>query len=222
MRVLLVEDERELAAAVKRGLEQHGFVVDLAECQKSAWQASQVEDYGCLILDRRLPDGDGLELCRRLRSAGMTLPVVMLTARDGLDDRVAGLNGGADDYLVKPFELPELVARLHAVLRRSRGVPTNVLTVQDLRLDLDLRLATRGDRTISLTQKEFRLLAYLMRHPGRVSSGDQLLFHVWDDTEDTGGDTLRTHIKNLRRKIDGLGVPKLLHTVHGHGYVLGP
>lgn len=222
MRLLLVEDEAALAAILKRGLTQHGFVVDVAGDADTAWLLVQTGDYGCLVLDRRLPGGDGLALCRRLRTAGSALPILMLTAMDGLEDRVAGLNAGADDYLVKPFALPELVARLRAIVRRNTDHRTNVLTVRDLRLDLDGGTVSRNDVTIGLTAREFQLLAHLMRHAGRPVSGEELLTHLWDDDSDVSGDAVRSHIKNLRRKIDGGGGAKLIHTVHGRGYVVGP
>ncbi|MBC7541094.1 MAG: response regulator transcription factor [Candidatus Sericytochromatia bacterium] len=222
MRLLLVEDEEDLAIAVKRGLEQHGFVVDVAEDGDMAWGLALNGEYAGIVLDRGLPDGDGLQLCQRMRATGSLLPILMLTARDGLGDRVAGLNAGADDYLIKPFELPELVARLRAILRRSSIARTNVLAVRDLTLDLDSGIVGRDGRTLALTSKEFLVLAHLMRHAGRVVSGDQLLVHAWDDAVDASGDTVRTHMKNLRRKIDGGGATKLIHTVHGRGYVVGP
>jgi DNA-binding response OmpR family regulator len=222
MRVLVVEDELDMAAALKKGLERHGFAVDLATNGEAALVDRQNSPYDSIVLDRRLPSVDGLTVCSRLRAAGSTTPILMLTALDAVSDRVDGLNAGADDYLTKPFDFTELVARLRALVRRSSGLATNLLTVRDLALDGVAGTVARGGRVLTLTHKEFSLLAYLMRHVGQVIAQDRLLAHAWDDAAEVTTETLRVHIKNLRRKVDGGAPVKLVRTVHGRGYVVGP
>jgi DNA-binding response OmpR family regulator len=222
MRVLVVEDERDLADAVARGLRMQGYAVDVALGAVPAEEKLRSGGYDVAVLDWNLPDGSGLELCRRMVEGdlpsleGRRPRVLMLTARDDIDDRVAGLDAGADDYLVKPFALAELAARVRALLRRDdHGSP--VITVGSLTLDTARFVVNRGGREITLTAKEFSLLEYLMSHHGQVLSQERLLEHVWDEMADPFTNTVRVTVSNLRKK---LGEPQPLETVAGRGYVL--
>lgn len=222
MRVLVVEDEPDLADAVARGLRRQGYAVDVAFGAILAEEKLRSGGYDLAVLDWNLPDGSGLDLCRRMVEGelpsleGHRPRVLMLTARDDIDDRVAGLDAGADDYLVKPFALAELAARARALLRREdRATP--VLAVGDLTLDPARFVVTRGGNEISLTAKEFTLLQYLMSHQGEVLSQERLLEHVWDEMADPFTNTVRVTVSNLRKK---LGEPQPLETVPGRGYVL--
>jgi DNA-binding response OmpR family regulator len=222
MRVLVVEDERDLADAVARGLRRQGYAVDVALGAVPAEEKLRSGGYDLAVLDWNLPDGSGLELCRRMVEGdlpsleGRRPRVLMLTARDDIDDRVAGLDAGADDYLVKPFALAELTARVRALLRRDdHALP--VLTVGSVTLDAAHFIVTRGGREITLTAKEFSLLEYLMSHQGQVLSQERLLEHVWDEMADPFTNTVRVTVSNLRKK---LGEPQPIETVAGRGYVL--
>ncbi len=222
MRVLVVEDEPKMAGLVKRGLEEEGIAVDVADRGEDAvWMASSTE-YDVVVLDVMLPGLDGFEVCRRLRADEVWTPVLMLTARDAIEDRVAGLDGGADDYLVKPFAFDELLARLRALARRGSAERPAVLEVGDLRLDPATRRATRGDVEIALSQKEFALLETLMRRPGRVLSRLQLLEHAWDDTYENRSNVIDVYIRYLREKIDRPFGADTIETVRGAGYRLRP
>jgi two-component system copper resistance phosphate regulon response regulator CusR len=224
MRVLVVEDEADLAHALSRSLRRQGYAVDVAAGAITGEEKLRSNSYDLAVLDWNLPDGSGLDLCRRLMEG--TLPtlegprprVLMLTARDDIDDRVAGLDAGADDYLVKPFALAELAARVRALLRRDDGAPP-VLSVGDIELDPARFLVTRGGSELALTAKEFSLLEYFMRHTGEVLSQEHLLEHVWDEMADPFTNTVRVTVSNLRKK---LGSPLPLQTVPGRGYVLRP
>jgi DNA-binding response OmpR family regulator len=222
MRVLVVEDERDLADAVARGLRRQGYAVDVALGAVPAEEKLRSGGYDLAVLDWNLPDGSGLELCRRMVEGdlpsleGRRPRVLMLTARDDIDDRVAGLDAGADDYLVKPFALAELAARVRALLRRDDHA-SPILTVGTLTLDAARFVVTRGGREITLTAKEFSLLEYLMSHHGQVLSQERLLEHVWDEMADPFTNTVRVTVSNLRKK---LGEPQPLETVAGRGYVL--
>lgn len=222
MRVLVVEDERDLADAVARGLRRQGYAVDVAFGAILAEEKLRSGGYDLAVLDWNLPDGSGLELCRRMVEGdlpsfeGRRPRVLMLTARDDIDDRVAGLDAGADDYLVKPFALDELAARARALLRREDRI-SPVLSVGDLTLDPARFVVTRGGQGITLTAKEFALLQYLMTHHGQVLSQESLLEHVWDEMADPFTNTVRVTVSNLRKK---LGEPQPLETVPGRGYVL--
>ena len=220
MRVLVVEDEPKMAGLVKRGLEEEGMAVDVAaKGEDAVWMAGSTE-YDAVVLDVMLPGLDGFEVCRRLRADDVWTPVLMLTARDAVEDRVAGLDGGADDYLVKPFSFEELLARLRALARRGAAERPAVLEVGDLRLEPATRRVTRGDVEISLSQKEFALLETLMLRPGRALSRLQLLEHAWDDTYENRSNVVDVYIRYLREKIDRPFGTDTIETVRGIGYRL--
>jgi DNA-binding response OmpR family regulator len=219
VRVLVVEDERKIAGFLRRGLEEEGHRVDVAEDLASARCALEDDAYDLLLVDRMLPDGDGLALIRELRRASVTTPAICLTARDRVEERVEGLYGGADDYLVKPFAFDELLARIAAVARRA-GAGDGVLVVADLRVDVPARRVWRGDAEITLTAREFDLLRYLAEHAGRVCTRTRLLESVWDIRHDPGTNTVETYVSYLRAKVDKGFEPPLIHTVRGVGYVL--
>ncbi|HEY9723828.1 MAG TPA: response regulator transcription factor [Oscillatoriaceae cyanobacterium] len=222
MRVLIVEDERDLATAIATGLKRQGFAVDLAFDGEQGLSLASSGAYDGIILDRMLPRMDGLAVCRALRQAGANVGILMLTAKDTVDDRVEGLNGGADDYLVKPFEFKELLARTHALTRRHTSEKRNVLTAKDLRVDLETAEVTRAGQPLALSRKEYMLLVYLLRHPRQLITHERLCTHAWDLESDANADLVRAHIKNLRRKVDTGFDEKLIHTVHGMGYRLEP
>ena len=220
MRVLVVEDEPKMASLVKRGLEEEGISVDVAgRGEDAVWMAGSTE-YDAVVLDVMLPGLDGFEVCRRLRADDVWTPVLMLTARDAVEDRVAGLDGGADDYLVKPFSFEELLARLRALARRGAGERPAVLAVGDLRLDPATRRVSRGDAEIALSQKEYALLETLMRRPGQALSRLQLLEHAWDDTYENRSNVIDVYIRYLREKIDRPFGVDTIETVRGVGYRL--
>ena len=220
MRVLVVEDEPKMAGLVKRGLEEEGFAVDVSgRGEDAVWMAGSTE-YDVVVLDVMLPGLDGFEVCRRLRADDVWTPVLMLTARDAVEDRVAGLDGGADDYLVKPFSFEELLARLRALARRGSAERPAVLEAGDLRLDPASRRATRGDVDIALSQKEYALLETLMRRPGVALSRLQLLEHAWDDTYENRSNVIDVYIRYLREKIDRPFGTDTIETVRGVGYRL--
>jgi len=220
MRILLVEDDRKIAGFVQRGLREEGFLVDVARDGDEGFTLASSGDYDVVVLDLLLPGRGGLEVCRQLRAQGVTVPILMLTAKDALDDKVEGLDSGADDYLTKPFAFEELLARLRALLRRSRTSAPAVLRVADLVLDPLSRTVTRGGRTVELTQREFQLLSLLMRHPGQVLSRTVLLNRIWGYDFDGQTSVLEAYIRLLRRKIDAGHPVPLIHTVRGAGYVL--
>lgn len=218
MRLLVIEDARELARAIGEGLERHGFVVDYCEDGEDALAMLFPERYVCIILDCMLPRVDGLEVCRQLRARGVDTPILMLTARDTVDDRVAGLEVGADDYLVKPFAFPELVARTRALTRRHAPSRSNVLRAGDVSVDLASGRVTRGEEEVSLSAKERLLLVALMRHPGRLLTHAELVDQAWHMDDVPSPQVIRTHIKNLRRKLTNEGEAGIIETVHGIGY----
>jgi DNA-binding response OmpR family regulator len=220
MRLLVVEDEHTLARHLQRGLQEAAWTVDLADSVADAWRLMLLNPYDLIVLDLGLPGDDGSELLRRLRERGMTTPVLILTARGSVEDRVAGLNAGADDYLAKPFAFPELVARIHALLRRTPGGQSLTLQVGDLQLDVIRRQAQRAGRRIELTAREFNVLEYLMRHAGEVVTRTMLAEHVWGDHYDSLSNLIEVFINRLRRKIEVGGSARLLHTVRGAGYVM--
>ena len=220
MRVLVVEDEPKMAGLIKRGLEEEGMAVDVASKGEDAvWMAGSTE-YDVVVLDVMLPGLDGFEVCRRLRADDVWTPVLMLTARDAVEDRVAGLDGGADDYLVKPFSFEELLARLRALARRGAAERPAVLEAGDLRLDPATRRATRGDVEIALSPKEYALLETLMRRPGVALSRLQLLEHAWDDSYENRSNVIDVYIRYLREKVDRPFGTKTIETVRGVGYRL--
>ncbi|AGY57749.1 two-component system response regulator RppA [Gloeobacter kilaueensis] len=222
MRLLLVEDEVELANPLGALLGREGHIVDLSYDGEGAWELLSTQNYDLLILDWMLPGLSGLELCRRLRAADRSTPVLMLTARDTIDNKIEGFDAGADDYLVKPFELRELLARVRALLRRPPQLQREELRVGDLVLDLRNKLAHRGERPIDLSAKEYQLLEYFMRHPGQLLTHDQILEHVWEASAEPNSNVVAAQIKLLRRKIDKQSATALIHTVYGQGYRFGP
>jgi two-component system OmpR family response regulator len=220
MRVLVVEDDAKLAAVLRQGLKEQGFAVDVAGDGALGLKLAMATDYDAVLLDLMLPGRDGLDVLRELRRQGRAVPVLILTARSSVDDRVLGLDLGADDYLPKPFDLKELFARLRAILRRPPVEPSTVLRVADLELDSASREVRRQGARIELTTKEFTLLEYLMRKKGIVVTRAMILDHVWDMDYHGGSNLVEVYINYLRRKIDQDFEPKLIHTIRGAGYVL--
>ena len=221
MRLLVVDDEVDLADAVARGLRREGYAVDVAYSGEDALDRLGFTDYDLVCLDLTLPGIDGLEVCRQIRQdRGASPRILMLTARDAVAERVAGLDQGADDYLVKPFAFPELSARVRLLLRRDRGQLDAVLQVGALRLDTARHQAQRGQRQLDLTAKEFALLRYFMTHPGEVISQERLLEHVWDEHADPFTNTVRVTVGTLRRKLSVDDEEPVLETVVGSGYRL--
>jgi DNA-binding response OmpR family regulator len=222
MRVLLIEDDQEAARLLAKGLREEGWVVDIAHSGEAGDEMASVNTYDAIVLDWLLPDRDGIAICRGLRARGLHAPILMLTARDAVEDRVLGLNAGADDYLTKPFAFAELLARLHALLRRSDLTRPVLLTVEDLTLDPSSHEVIRGGVLISLTPKEYAILEILMRRAGEVVTRVHLAEHVWEADRDSLANLVDVHVSHLRRKIDRAGVLPLIRTVWGHGYRLGP
>jgi two-component system OmpR family response regulator len=220
MRVLLVEDEVKMAGLLRRGLREEGLAVDVARTGDDAMWMARATEYDAIVLDVMLPGADGFEVCRRLREGGTWSPVIMLTARDGVNDRVAGLDAGADDYLAKPFSFAELLARLRALARRPPVERPTVLEVGDLRLDPATRRVWRGDEEIQLSAKEFALLETFMRRPGEVLSRYQLLEHCWDYGYENRSNVVDVYVRYLREKIDRPFGRESLETVRGVGYRL--
>ena len=221
MRVLVVEDEHRISAYVKRGLEEAGYAVDAVFTGPEALEWADAAPYDAIVLDILLPGMDGLSVCRELRRRGIRTPVLMLTARDAIDDRVAGLDAGSDDYLVKPFAMRELLARLRALTRRAAGLPrVTTLQVADLALDTLTRRVRRGQRVIHLSAKEHAVLECLMRGPERVLTRAMISEHVWSYATVNQSNVVDVYIRNLRRKIDDPCDLKLIHTVRGAGYRL--
>jgi two-component system, OmpR family, response regulator len=218
MRVLIVEDEAKMAGLLRRGMEEEGIAADVAGKGKEALRMAGETEYDAVVLDLMLPGIDGFEVCRRLRSDGIWVPVLMLTARDAIEDRVAGLDEGADDYLVKPFAFAELLARLRALMRRGPVERPPVLAVGDLRLNPATHQVWRGDQQIELSLKEFSLLETLMRQPGESLSREQLLEHVWDDRYAGRSNVIEVYIRYLREKIDRPFGLRSIDTVRGVGY----
>ena len=221
MRVLVVEDEAKIAAYLKRGLEEQGYAVDCAYTGREALEWAQAVQFDLIVLDILLPEMDGLAVCRALRQRADRVPILMLTARDSVQDRVAGLDAGADDYLVKPFALQELLARLRALTRRAADSPKSaVLQVADLALDTLTRRVKRGGKLIVLTAKEYAILECLLRESDRVLTRTQIAEHVWNYDVYNQSNIVDVYIRNLRRKIDDPFPLKLIHTVRGAGYRL--
>ena len=222
MRILVVEDELKVANALKEGLEDERYEAVIAHTGEDAFFRINTEQFDVILLDVMLPGRDGLQILTSIRKHGVNTPVLLLTARDSLEDRVAGLNSGADDYLVKPFAFAELVARIRALLRRGRTAETLRLSVGDLDMDLVTRKVLRGGRSVELTTREFELLEYLLRHQGQVVLRDTLAREVWKET--TRGTPLNNvidvHIARLRRKVDFDQPVKLIHTIRGVGFML--
>ena len=220
MRVLVVEDEKKTASFVRKALQAEGFAVDVCHNGDDALAAARATPFDVIVLDIMLPGRDGLSVLRQLRERKNTTPVLLLSARGEVNERVEGLNAGADDYLPKPFELAELVARVRALRRRGGDNKSTVLRVADLTLDTVTHRAQRGGTDIELTAREYRLLEFLMRSPGRICGRMMILEKVWDYDFDPGTNLVDVYVKRLREKIDADFEPKLLHTVRGAGYVL--
>lgn len=223
MRVLVVEDEPKIAAALKKGLEQESYAVDVAHDGSDGLAFALDEPYDILVLDRMLPGLlDGVDIAAEVRKAGISTPIIMLTAKDQIHDRVEGLNAGADDYLVKPFAFEELLARMRALLRRPQETNTNELRVDDLVLDTVTRTVTRADTLINLSAKEYALLEYLVHNVNQTLTKNNLIQHVWDFDADVLPNTVEVYIGYLRNKIDKpFAGPPLIHTIRGFGYRLG-
>jgi DNA-binding response OmpR family regulator len=220
MRLLVVEDDEDLATALVTGLARAGYAVDSAATGAEALEKARLTDYDLLVLDVNLPDTSGFAVCRELRSRADAARILLLTARGGLTDRIRGLDEGADDYVVKPFALGELLARIRALLRRDTGVATSVLALGDVMLDDARSTARRGDRELRLTRKEFAVLRYLLARPEHVISAEELLDHVWDENADPFTQTVRVTVGTLRRKLTVDGELPVLETVIGRGYRL--
>jgi DNA-binding response OmpR family regulator len=221
VRILVVEDDAKLVDMLSRSLREEGYAVDVAEDGERALYQAAVNEYDAIVLDVGLPRRDGLAVSRALRERGSRVPVLMLTARDAVDDRVAGLDAGADDYLVKPFALPELHARLRALLRRMPELLPATLTVGDLVLDTRSHTATRAGEVLPLTTKEYAMLEYLARPTTRPAWRAELTEHVWDENHDPLSNALEVYINRLRKKVDGGHDAPLIHTRRGAGYMLG-
>lgn len=221
MHVLVVEDERKIAAYLKRALEEEGYVVDTAYTGREALDWADKVNFDLVILDIKLPEMDGFAVCREFRKRDYHAPLLMLTALDAIDDRVTGLDAGADDYLTKPFALKELLARMRALSRRTTDTPrTQELQLADLSLNLLTRRVKRGGRFIELTAKEYAILECLLREAGRVLTRTQIAEHVWSYEDLSHSNIVDVYIRNLRRKLDDPFEPKLIHTVRGAGYRL--
>lgn len=222
MRILVVEDEVKIAQAVKKGLELKGFAVDMVHDGETGLSHAIDADYDLIVLDRMLPGIDGIEICRQVREQGVHTPILMLTARGTIGDKVEGLNSGADDYLVKPFSFDELNARVKALLRRPAAHTGTIIKVADLSMDTTSYEVRRGDKLIKLSHKEFALLEYFMHHPGQVITKDMIINHVWDNNAVVLPNTVEVYIGYLRNKIDRpfSAAKPLLQTMRGFGYKL--
>ena len=222
MRVLLIEDDRKAAKLLSKGLREEGFVVDVASTGEEGEEQAAINEYDVIVLDWLLPAKDGIAVCHSLRMRDLSTPILMLTARDSLADRVKGLSTGADDYLTKPFAFAELLARIRALLRRSRSAQPAVLRIGDLTLDPGSRRVTRAGVAITLTSKEFAILEVLMRSAGDIVSRTRLVERVWDEASEVLDNLVDVHLSHLRKKIDSGERAPMIHTIRGFGYRLGP
>lgn len=222
MKILVIEDEKKIASLIRKGLEAQGFVVDVSHHGDEGFATATTRPYDAIVLDIMLPGRDGLSILRNLRERKMAVPVILLTARSELNERLEGLNLGADDYLTKPFYIEELVARLHVVTRRAAGASHSILAVADLTVNLLTREVVRAGRQIELTAREFELLEHLARSPGRVLTRPQICERVWNYDFDPGTNLVEVYIQRLRKKVDGEGEAKLIETIRGVGYRLRP
>ena len=221
LRILVVEDEAEIADFLVRGLREEGYVVEHAPDGDSAWHCLQGAAWDLILLDWWLPGQDGLDVLRKLRASGRDTPVLFLTARDAVTDRVRGLDGGADDYLCKPFAFDELLARVRALIRRrDRDAPSTILAHGNIRVDLTTHRATRDGHPLDFTAKEQALLVFFLRHPGQVLSRTRIYDHVWEEQYDGLSNTLEVHVMEVRRKLEAHG-PRVIQTLRGRGYILG-
>ena len=222
MRILVIEDDKRVSSFIRRGLREEGYTVDTASDGEAGLLSAQTGAYDLMILDLLLPKQDGLEVLKTLRNEQVKTPVLILTAKDRLEDKVTGLNAGADDYLTKPFGFEELLARVRALLRRPSEMVPQVLKAADLEMDALKRRVTRGGKTLELTHREYSVLEYLMRHPRQVVTRTQLAENIWDHDFDTFSNVIDVTIARLRKKIDDGFSPKLLQTLRGMGYLLEP
>lgn len=222
MRLLLVEDDTRIARFVARGLQEQSYAVDVVGDGKDALYQVEINDYDLIILDVMIPGKDGFATCREIRKLGKRLPILMLTARDAVEDRITGLDSGADDYLTKPFEFGELLARLRALLRRPKELHPSLLVIGDLELDTASQTARRGNRQISLTAKEYALLEFLARNANRVVGRSEIAEHVWDESFDPFSNLIEVYVNRLRRKLGEENSKPLLQTRRGSGYILSP
>jgi DNA-binding response OmpR family regulator len=222
VKILVIEDEKKIAAFIRKGLEASGFVVDVSHHGNEGFTLATTRPYDAVVLDIMLPGKDGLSILRSLRDRKMALPVILLTARGELNERLEGLNLGADDYLTKPFFIEELVARLHVVTRRASGASQSILAVEDLTVNLLTREVARAGRKIELTAREFALLESLVRSPGRVLTRAQICEQVWDYNFDPGTNLVEVYVQRLRKKVDGDSGVKLIETIRGVGYRVKP
>lgn len=220
MRLLLVEDDPQLGDSLARGLREHRYAVDLATDGVRGSYLARVNPYDAIVLDIMLPEKNGLDVAREVRARGVHAPILFLTARDAVHDRIAGLDSGGDDYLTKPFDFGELLARLRALTRRNATLTPEHLSIGDLDVDTRQQVARRGSRAIVLTAKEYAVLEYLARHAGRVVSRSEITEHVWDENHDPMSNSLEVFISRLRRKVDGGEARPLLHTRRRSGYLL--
>jgi DNA-binding response OmpR family regulator len=220
VRILLVEDEPWAASVLAKGLRERAYAVDLARDGVDASYKASINDYDLVILDIMLPGKSGLDVCGELRRRGAQMPVLMLTARDGIEDRIAGLDIGADDYLTKPFDYRELLARIRALLRRGPTRHRDSIEVADLRIDCQMRRVTRAGRIVQLTAKEYSLLEYLARRASELVTRSEISEHVWDETFDPFSNLIEVYVQRLRRKIDAGHTPRLIRTRRGEGYML--
>ena len=220
MRILLVEDESRVAGFIAKGLREQSYAVDIAADGERALYMAAIDEYDLVIIDGMLPRKDGWAVCLELRSTGSRVPILMLTARDAVDDRVAGLDAGADDYLAKPFDFKELLARLRALGRRPAPLRRDVLKVDDLALDTASHAVSRGGRPVSLTAKEYALLEFLLLNQGRVVGRERIAQHVWDENFDAFSNVIDVYIKRLRSKLESGAGRRLIHTRRGEGYLL--
>jgi heavy metal response regulator len=222
VRILLVEDEPAAAQMLAKGLREQGYAIDVSTDGEMALYQASINDYDLVILDVMLPRKDGFQVCREMRAAGSAVPVLMLTARDMVDDRIIGLDSGADDYLIKPFDFRELLARTRALLRRGEALHAETIEIDDLEIDTRTRRVQRAKRNIQLTAKEYALLEYLARNVDKVLSRAEIAEHVWDENFDVFSNLIEVYIKRLRRKIDDGHEVKLFQTRRGEGYALTP
>ena len=220
MRVLVVEDDARMANVIAKGLRENSYAVDVAADGDAGLYQTSINDYDVIVLDVLLPKRDGFEVCRELRRRANTTPILMLTARAAIDDRVTGFDAGADDYLTKPFSFRELLARIHALLRRDSRLRPDVLEVGDLVIDSVSHRVSRAQHEVQLTAKEYALLEYLARRAGQLVSRAEIAAHVWDETFDPFSNTIEVYMNRLRKKIDENHAVKLLHTRRGEGYTL--
>lgn len=223
MRILVIEDEHRIANTIKKGLEQERYAVDVAYNGSDGFDLASAEEYDVILLDLMIPEMDGITVCKKLRKQGIHTPVLILTAKSQVRNKVEGLDSGADDYLTKPFSFEELLARIRALVRRPKNTTNTTLTVNDLKLDPKTYEVERDKIKVKLSSKEFSLLEYLMRNPAVTLTKEQIIAHVWDYDADILPNTVEVYIKNLRTKIDQpfKNKPNLIHTIRGFGYRIG-